>query len=124
MLGRFALTATTWAFPSSEGRPCTAGGMGTSCNFDLVCTCSAEKLLESRAQIVVQSESLAALSLAMQLSSPKMLMNAFAAEMALVLDEVNAEPGTCANRLLGAVCLLRQSLAEGKHVLFFSREIQ
>ena len=42
-------------------------------------------------QIVVQSDSLDALSVAMKLSSPKVLMNALAAEIALVLDELSAE---------------------------------
>ena len=42
-------------------------------------------LVESRARIAVPSE-------AMKLSSPKVLMNAFAAEKELVLDELSAEP--------------------------------
>ena len=49
------------------------------------------KLVESRVQIVVQSDSPAALSVALKLSSPKVLMNSLAAEIALVLDELRAE---------------------------------
>ena len=41
--------------------------------------------------IVVHSDSLAALSVDVKLSSPKVLMNAFAAGKALVLDELSAE---------------------------------
>ena len=44
-------------FPSSERRPCMAGIMGTSCNFDLVAWVRG-KLLDSRAQVVVQSEAI------------------------------------------------------------------
>ena len=43
------------------------------------------KLLESRAQIGVQSGNLAALSVAMTLSCPRYFENAVAAEIALVL---------------------------------------
>ena len=46
--------------------------------------------MESRAQTAVLSQSLAAVSVTMNLSSPKALMNALAAETALVLDELCA----------------------------------
>ena len=49
------------------------------------------ELVESRAQSVVQSDLLAALSVAMKPSSPKVLMNASAAEIALVLGGLSAK---------------------------------
>ena len=49
------------------------------------------KSVESRAQIVMQSDSLADLSVAPKLSSSKVLMKAFAIEIALILDEFSAE---------------------------------
>ena len=47
--------------------------------------------MEFRAQIVVQSDSLAPLSVAMKRFSPKVLMNVLAAEIALVVDELSTE---------------------------------
>ena len=46
---------------------------------------------ESRAPIVVQSDGVAALSVAVKLSSPKVLMNAPGAEIALVLNGLSTE---------------------------------
>ena len=49
------------------------------------------KSSEARALTVLHSDSLAALLIAVKQSSHKMLMNAFAAETALVLVELGAE---------------------------------
>ena len=49
------------------------------------------KLVKSRAQTVVQSDCLAALSVAVKLSSLKVLMKAREGEMSVVLDELESE---------------------------------
>ena len=48
--------------------------------------CFAPSIAESGAQIVAQSDSLAALSVAMKPSSAKMLMDAFAAEIVVLVE--------------------------------------
>ena len=65
-----------------------AGGMGTSCKFDFMVRVFCSKLLDFRAQIAVQSDSLTALSAALMPLSPKVLRNALLAEIALVLEVV------------------------------------
>ena len=52
------------------------------------------KLLDSRTQIVVQSDSLAARPVAVKLPLPEVL-SALAAEIALVLDELSAKLKVC-----------------------------
>ena len=78
---------TTRSVPSGERRPCMASGMGTLISLR-VFRC---QVVESRSQIIVQTDSLAAASVALKLSSPKLSNNALAAEIALVLDELEAE---------------------------------
>ena len=50
-----------------------------------------DKLMSVRAHVVVQSDSMAALGAAMKVSSSSYYMNALAAEIALVLEELGSE---------------------------------